>query len=66
LRNQNNPPCPFIKRTSLAGDELEKLKHEFLKMTPKERASIARVMLKGAVEYTRRKKKGTLRATRTN
>jgi len=50
----------------LAGDAFEKLKQEFLKLTPQERASIARVMLKGAVEYARRKKKGTLRATRTN
>jgi len=55
-----------IDGTTLAGDALEKLKQEFLKLTPQERASIARVMLKGAVEYARRKKKGTLRATRTN
>ena len=56
----------FSTDHSLAGDDLEKLKQEFFKLTPKERASIARVMLKGAVEHARRKKKGTLRATRTN
>jgi hypothetical protein len=50
----------------MAGDDLERLKQEFLKLTPKERASIARVMLKGALEHARRKKKRTLRATRTN
>jgi hypothetical protein len=56
----------ILNRISLAGDDLKKLKQEFLKLTPQERASIAKAMLKGAVEYVRRKKKLTVRATRTN
>jgi hypothetical protein len=39
----------------LEGDDLRKLKQEFLKLTPQERASIARVMLKGAVEVRAKK-----------
>ncbi len=39
---------------------MEKLKQEFLKLTPQERASIANVMLEGAVKYARKKKKGTM------
>ena len=66
LGSHNSSPRILLNGSSLAGDDLDKLKQEFLKLTPKERASIARVMLKGAVEHARRKKKGTLRATRTN
>jgi len=44
----------------MKADELEKLKMEFLKMTPQERASIAKAMLEGAVRYARRKKKAAM------
>ena len=50
----------------VATDELQKLTQEFSKMTRRERASIAKIMLEGAVKYARRKKKATVRSARHN